>query len=251
MAFDEKCTNATQYSTLAQPQFNGGCEFIDTLGLKPGDKVLDMGCGTGEITRYLAEKVGKNGEVVGVDPDAERIKLAQKNIANIPNVVVEVGDSGTEFPHANEAFYDIHFSNHAFHWIDLKGQQIFAKKAFECLKPQGLLAIRCLAKPAGDVIGRFLEISMGGKATFVAEAEVEKLLCESGFKDIEINTQRYHNNFNSFNDFAAWWSVSVYSNPNDLPDKKLLEDFKKEIEQPNGGSKTSFKVMYIKARKHA
>ena len=243
--------NAAQYSSLARPQFNGGCQFIDTLGLKPGDKVLDMGCGTGEITRYIADEVGKNGEVVGVDPDVERIKLAQENLANTPNVLAEVGDSVSGFPHANEAYYDLHFSNQAFHWIDLKGKQIFIKKAFECLKPQGLLAIQCLAKPEGDVIGRFVKSSMAQKATFVAEAEVEELLSKSGFTNVEIYILVSYVKFNSFNNFAAWWSASVYTDPNDVQDKKLLEDFKKEIQQPDGRVKTSFRVMHIKARKQA
>ena len=243
--------NAAQYSSLARPQFSAGCQTIDTLGLKPGDKVLDMGCGTGELTRYIADKVGKNGEVVGVDPDVERIKLAQENLANTPNVLVEVGDSVSGFPHAHEAFYDLHFSNHAFHWMDLKGKQIYIKKAFECLKPQGLLAIRCLAKPEGDVIGRFVKSSMAQKATFVAEAEVEELLSKSGFTNVEINIVVSYYMFSSFNNFRAWWSASVYSDPNDLPDKKLLEDFKKDIQQPDGQVKISFRVLCVKARKQA
>jgi SAM-dependent methyltransferase len=39
------------------------------LGLKPGERVLDIGSGTGEHARVLAEAVGEAGEVVGVDPN--------------------------------------------------------------------------------------------------------------------------------------------------------------------------------------
>ena len=63
---EQKSNNATQYSALqSKMQFKGGC----LLNIKPGHKILDMGCGTGELTRFLAELVGENGEVVGVDPD--------------------------------------------------------------------------------------------------------------------------------------------------------------------------------------
>ena len=37
--------------------------------------MLDMGCGTGEITSFIADQVGEEGEVIGVDPDQERIKV--------------------------------------------------------------------------------------------------------------------------------------------------------------------------------
>ena len=46
-------------------QFRGGCSFAGLLNIKPGHKVLDMCCGTGEVTRFLAELVGENSEVVG------------------------------------------------------------------------------------------------------------------------------------------------------------------------------------------
>ena len=112
---EEIRNNATQYSALqSKMQFRGGCSFAGSLNIKPGYKVLDMGCGTGELTRFLAELVGEDGEVVGVDPDKKRIKVAKENLADLPNVAVQVGDSVSGFPHANEAYYDLHSSNLVF-----------------------------------------------------------------------------------------------------------------------------------------
>ena len=79
-------------------QFRGRCSFAGLLNIKPGYKVLDMGCGTGELTRFLAELVGEDGEVVGVDPDEERIRVAKENLADLPSVAVEVGDSVSRIP---------------------------------------------------------------------------------------------------------------------------------------------------------
>ena len=42
---------------------------LAVLGLKPGERVLDIGSGTGEHARVLAEAVGETGEVIGVDPN--------------------------------------------------------------------------------------------------------------------------------------------------------------------------------------
>ena len=61
-----------------------------------------MGCGTGELTRFLAELVGKDGEVVRIDPDKERIRVTKENLADLPNLAVQVGESVSGFPHSNE-----------------------------------------------------------------------------------------------------------------------------------------------------
>ena len=51
-----------------------GEDFIQTdVCPKAGDVILDLGCGTGELSAYLAELVGPRGKVIGVDPDKERV----------------------------------------------------------------------------------------------------------------------------------------------------------------------------------
>jgi ubiquinone/menaquinone biosynthesis C-methylase UbiE len=51
---------------------------IDALGLKPGDTVLDAGCGTGWCLSRLAERVGPSGCVVGFDPSPEMLAIARE-----------------------------------------------------------------------------------------------------------------------------------------------------------------------------
>jgi ubiquinone/menaquinone biosynthesis C-methylase UbiE len=55
----------------------------------------DVGCGTGAITSGIAESVGSEGYVVGVDRDAELLATARKEHANIPNLRFELGDAGS------------------------------------------------------------------------------------------------------------------------------------------------------------
>ena len=75
-----------------------GEDFIQTdVCPKAGDVILDLGCGTGELSAYLAELVGPEGKVIGVDPDKERIQLAKESHSQIENLSFVEG-SAINFP---------------------------------------------------------------------------------------------------------------------------------------------------------
>jgi ubiquinone/menaquinone biosynthesis C-methylase UbiE len=60
--------------------------------LNTGLSVLDVGCGSGAITADIAQRVGKNGKVVGIDFSRHLIEIAQKKYENIPNLSFEVAN---------------------------------------------------------------------------------------------------------------------------------------------------------------
>ena len=86
-----------------------GNMFINTdVSPQAGDAILDLGCGTGELSAYLAELVGPEGKVVGVDPDKERILLAQQSHGEIENLSFVEGNA-SNFPGIGSESYDIIF----------------------------------------------------------------------------------------------------------------------------------------------
>ena len=60
---------------------------------KPGDAILDLGCGTGELSAYLAELVGSKGYVIVVDPDLSRLQLAKEAHRHVKNLSFIEGNS--------------------------------------------------------------------------------------------------------------------------------------------------------------
>ena len=51
--------------------------MLDRIGVKPGWRCLDIGCGPGGITRLLSERVGPGGRVVGLDMDEQHLAHAR------------------------------------------------------------------------------------------------------------------------------------------------------------------------------
>lgn len=71
---------------------------VEALKLQPGEKVLDVACGTGSTLPLLARKVGLQGRVIGIEHSPEMAQLARQRIAsdggNVSVVVSGMADPG-------------------------------------------------------------------------------------------------------------------------------------------------------------
>lgn len=65
---------------------------LDACPPRPGDRVLDIGCGFGDTTRRLAGLVGPEGSALGVDVAPRFVETARAEAAALPNVRFEVHD---------------------------------------------------------------------------------------------------------------------------------------------------------------
>jgi SAM-dependent methyltransferase len=72
-----------------------GLAAMDRAAVRPGERALDVGCGCGDTTIELAERVGADGRVLGVDVSAPMLEVAAKRIAAIglKHASVERGDA--------------------------------------------------------------------------------------------------------------------------------------------------------------
>ncbi len=76
----------------------------ELLQLRPGERVLDAGCGPGGSFPYLLDKVGRDGEVVGIEISPEMAALANERIRNNGWHNVRVLESAAEQVHLEESF---------------------------------------------------------------------------------------------------------------------------------------------------
>ncbi len=90
---------------------------FDLLGSISGKRLLDVGCGAGDDTRALAEAVGKNGLVVGVDNSATMIQTACERAENA-GLPIEYRVSAAENLDFPDKFFDAARSDRVFQHLD-------------------------------------------------------------------------------------------------------------------------------------
>ena len=132
---------ASIYHNISNIQLEDGLNLIDNLSPQSSDSVLDMGCGTGRLCMVLSERLSDGGKVLGIDPDAERISVANKGRKDsMTNLQFAVGSDQT-FP---EDQYDAVISTQVIHWI--KNKDATFKRVYDNLKPGGKFAIATITK---------------------------------------------------------------------------------------------------------
>jgi len=107
----------------ATRQFETGKRLVADLKIQPGERVLDVGCGTGLLTEYIADLVGSAGRVLGIDPLPLRIGLALAKAR--PNLSFQVGDAYDLDDLANSSC-DVVVLNAVFHWLPDKTGPLLA-----------------------------------------------------------------------------------------------------------------------------
>jgi trans-aconitate methyltransferase len=118
--------NAGLYDNKFSFIWEYGSSLIDLLDPKPGEYVLDIGCGTGHLTHAIAER---GARVIGNDFSAAMIEQAR---ANYPDLRFEVADASN---FTLDEPVDAIFSNAVFHWVhDQEGAAACIQRA---LKPGG------------------------------------------------------------------------------------------------------------------
>lgn len=172
----------------ANRQLVAGKRLIEQLGVRTGERVLDLGSGTGLLAAHVTQLVGASGFVLGIDPLPLRIDIAKRRAR--PSLQFEVGDAYDLGKLPADSF-DVAYLNAVFHWLPDK--LVPLRGLHRLLKPNGRLGIstgardqpntvqearkRVLSRPAY----RSIADAESNVAYHVTAEELGQLLRQTGF----------------------------------------------------------------------
>jgi len=118
--------------------------------LRPGERVLDLGCGTGTLA-LMARKTEPEIEIVGLDADPEILRTARSkaDAANAPIQLIQ--GMSTELPFQDGEF-DVVLSTLFFHHLRDEDKHATAVEIARVLKPEGRVAVGDLGRPQDPVM---------------------------------------------------------------------------------------------------
>lgn len=156
--------------------------LLDLSGLRPGESVLDVGCGTGTLAILAKEIVGLSGTVCGVDPSAEMMARARAKAARAgAEVRFEIG-AAQALPFEDSSF-DLALSTMMLHHLGRAARRELAAELRRVIRPGGRVLIVDFAKRApqrGGPRGHFRH-----RHGHVDPAEIAGLLENAGFSAVE------------------------------------------------------------------
>jgi trans-aconitate 2-methyltransferase len=184
----------------------GGDSLIDLLDPQPGERILDLGCGTGELTATIADR---GATVVGLDADAHMIERARERFPAIEFVQGE----GHSFSLGQ---FDAVFSNAALHWVP--DHRRLLPRLTRSMPADAQLAVQVPANT--DHPSHTVAMQVAGESPFaealaadpppdsatrvLAPEEYSQILDELGFTPQHVRLQVYPHYLASSADVVEW-----------------------------------------------
>jgi len=115
--------------------------ILSLLDARPGERILDFGCGSGQVTLHIQELVGKTGTVVGFDSSQSMIEQAVVN--GLPHAFVSDARNlrfPAGWPTELQKDFDAVFSNATLHWCKNNPEGVL-DSAKRVLKPGGRFVV--------------------------------------------------------------------------------------------------------------
>jgi SAM-dependent methyltransferase len=175
---------------VAAPATN---RLLERVGIEPGMRCLDVGCGGGDVSLALAGLAGPEGEVVGVDLDEVKLGLArdEARAAGVANVSYRVGDVH-DLP--TDSAFDVVYAR--FLLSHLRDPMRALRAMIAAARPGGVVAIEDIdfsvsgfCHPESEAYRHLWQIypptvrAHGGDAMFAPQ--LPRMLAEAGLLDID------------------------------------------------------------------
>jgi SAM-dependent methyltransferase len=157
-----------------------------TASLRPGEVVVDLGCGGGLDVFLSARKVGPTGKAIGIDMTPQMIQLSRNNAAKAGVTNVEFHQATIDAMPLPDASVDVVISNCVINLAPDK-RAVFREIA-RVLKPGGRLAVSDIAlkQPLPPEIGNDLMAYVGCIAGAIMIEDYRRWLAGAGFADVAV-----------------------------------------------------------------
>jgi SAM-dependent methyltransferase len=214
--------------------------LIARAGLGRASEVLEIGCGTGQLTRDLAPT---GCAIVCLEPSAELACLARRNLARFPNVRVQ--EATFECFEPVPSTFDLVVAATSFHWVD---PRVRCQRPHQTLRPGGLLGVLTNAHPGpwtgffervqdvyGAVAPELTQTGERGQTETWADDLASELAASGLFAQTEAFSERWQKRFGR-DDYLAL--LSTFSPHRQLPEdqrERLFAAIGRLIDEEYGG----------------
>ena len=167
-------------------------DLVEIADIRPGERVLDVACGTGVVARLAAQRVGASGTVAGLDLNPGMLAVARS--ATPSGMTIHWHEASAEKMPLPDASFDIVLSQMGLQFVPDKSAAL--REMHRILAPGGRLVLNVPGPtpPLMAVMGESLARHIGAEAEgFVAhvfslhdKAELQKLIEGAGFKKVSV-----------------------------------------------------------------
>ncbi|HEX9837959.1 MAG TPA: methyltransferase domain-containing protein [Anaerolineales bacterium] len=158
---------------------------VDHALIQPGDSVLDVGCGTGEVTLRAKMRAGKAGQVFGIDPAPEMITVARNKAAR-KGLEIDFRVGVIESLPFSDASINVVTSSLMMHHLPENLKIRGLAEIYRVLKPGGRLLIADFMRPTGSFLNHLFIAFTRHHGLKSGVEDLQRPLKDAGFSQIAV-----------------------------------------------------------------
>ncbi len=158
---------------------------VRDTGARPGDHIVEFGCGTGIAAKEFVKLIGPTGRYVGIDISPIMLEKACKKLKDAPNVSFISLRAEEDLPFGEK--FNTAYTSFVFHGFEQPDRMALLKNAFDVLKPGGKMCILDYAsfdiEKSNPIVKYFItKVECPLAAEFV-RSDLGRMFEETGFVD--------------------------------------------------------------------